>query len=107
MFTGSGGGGRSERNVRKKFTVGYHSRIDKIFKITDKNPFVDVRTLRNGKKISFQYEVYTDHYKLGISAGLSPSAVITAIKDIIEMFLVVRPQRNVHGTILYLMNLFQ
>ena len=66
----------------------------------DKNPFVDARTLRNGKKISFEYEVYTDLDKLGISAGLGPSAMITAVKDIIETFFAVRPERNLHGTIL-------
>ena len=64
----------------------------------DKNPFVGARTLGNGKKISLEYEVYTDHDKLGISAGLRPSAVITAVKDIIKMFLAVRPERNVHCT---------
>ena len=64
----------------------------------DKNPFVDAKTLGNGKKISLEYEVYTDHDKLGISVGLGPSAVITAIKDIIKKFLAVRPERNVHCT---------
>ena len=53
----------------------------------DKNPFVDARTLGNGKKVSFEYEVYTDQDKLGISAGLGPSAVITAIQNIIQTFL--------------------
>ena len=91
---------QSERNVSKKFTKGYRSRIDKIFKIIDKNPFVDARTLGNGKKISLEYEVYTDHDKFGISDSLGPSAVIMAVKDNMETFLAVRPQRNVHGTIL-------
>ena len=85
----------SERNVKKV----YCSRIDKILKIFSID-FVDTRTLENCKKISFEYEAYTGHDKLGISAGLCPSAVITAVKDIIVTFLVVRPQRNVHGTIL-------
>ena len=49
--------------------------------------------------VSFEYEVHTNHDKLGISAGLGPSAVITAVKDIIETFLPVRPQRNVHRAI--------
>ena len=66
----------------------------------DKKPFLDAKTLGNGKRISSKYEVYTDHDKLGISAGLGPSAVITAVKDMIEMFLAVRLQGNVHGTIL-------
>ena len=82
------------------FTVGYRSRINKICKRIDKNLFVDSRTLGNGKKISFEYEVYNDHDKLGISVGFGPSAVITAVKDIIETFLAVRPQRHVHRAIL-------
>ena len=97
---GGGGGGGSKINITKKFTVRYCSRINKIFKMIAKNPFMDSRTHRNGKRILFEYEVYTNHDKLAISASLGPSAVIMDIKDIIETFLVVRPQRNVHGTIL-------
>ena len=44
MFIG-GGGGQSERNIRKKFTVGYCPRIDEIFKMIDKNTLVDAITL--------------------------------------------------------------
>ena len=62
---------------------------------------MDAKTLGNCKKIPFEHEVYTGHDKLGISAGLGPSAVITAVKDFIETFLAVRPQTNVQGTILY------
>ena len=60
---------------------------------------MDARTPGNFKKISCEHEVYTAHDKLGISAGLDPSAVATAVKDIIEQFLAVRPQRNFNGTI--------
>ena len=46
-------------------------------------------------------EIVGKYYdELGNSVGLGPSAVVIAVKDIIETFLAVRPQRNVHGIIL-------
>ena len=81
------------KETLKKFTVT-KSIKSVLIKIID---FLDARTLGNCEKISCEYEVYAGHEKLGLSAGLGPSAVVTAIKDIIETFLAVRPQRNVHG----------
>ena len=80
----------------------YHSKTDKIFKIfIDKIiDFVDARTLGNCKKISCEYKLYAGHDKLGISAGIGPFAVVTAVMDIIETFLAVSSQRNVHRTML-------
>ena len=93
VYRPGGGGGGSERNVDEKVTVAKSIKSSKSLqiKIID---FVDTRTLANCKKISC-----TGYDKLCIPPGLSPSAVVTAVKDIVETFLTVRPQRKIHRTI--------
>ena len=92
-------GGGEGREASKMFTVAESIKSLKslLIKITD---IVDAKTLGNCKQISLEHEVYTRHDKLDISAGLGPSTVITAVKDIIKTFLAVRLQTNVQGTIL-------